>query len=140
MKAQDLRLGSSVKYKKGHVGNIVSIKGNDIEVDNEYLKGGIFDIKHFNPIPLTEDILLKCEGIEQYSTHANGTVYYQFKHEEPSKHLVVRVNKFDPVTFSIFNHSECDFTQLQFIKRVDFLHELQNGYYFLTGEELNVKL
>jgi hypothetical protein len=88
----------------------------------------------FEPIKLTEEWLIKF-GFESYSTHVNYNEL-QIKNKKPNKHIVVRLgiqNKY----FSVFNHSECDFTELQFIRQLDFVHQLQNLYFALTGEELN---
>ena len=41
--------------------------------------------------------------------------------------------------FNIFNHSECDFTEMQYLTEVKFVHQLQNLYFALTGEELTIK-
>ena len=122
------------------IGNWVFDSNNSIEreIQNIFTPQELWEIeelKAMQPIPLTEEWLLKF-GFESYSTHVNYNEL-QIKNKKPNKHIVVRLgiqNKY----FSVFNHSECDFTELQFIRQLDFVHQLQNLYFALTGEELTI--
>jgi hypothetical protein len=67
---------------------------------------GAMDLKDIDPIPLTEDLLLKC-GFADYS-------------DDGSKRIAL-------------------IKDLE-IKCPEYLHQLQNLYFALTGEELNVEL
>jgi len=56
----------------------------------------------------------------------------------PAKHIYIRtacsksINGF----FNLFNSSECDSSEIQFIKKLSYVHQLQNLYFALTQEEL----
>lgn len=79
-----------------------------------------------NPIPLTEDILLKC-GFKPYKSHFAGHWYENFYFElanlRPDDDLwVVRIFK---------HHMPGSYK---------YLHQIQNLWRDVTGEELEVKL
>lgn len=77
----------------------------------------------YQPIPLTEEILLKC-GFEE-----NGQ-YLAFKNIR----LYIYHSRFNSEYF-IF-----DFGMMEKFTEIQYLHQLQNLYFALTGEELEVKL
>lgn len=108
MKAEELRIGNYIIYQKEH---IIKCDIKDIElseIDRE-------------PIPLTEEILLKC-GFEFFD---NERIFNGFVIED-------------------FHNGNYYFTSGEGIKlhekHIEYLHQLQNLYFSLTGEELNVKL
>ena len=105
--AQDLRIGN---YILDGGGNIVKVTPQRIaDIDNKFVIN--------NPIPLTEDILLKCgfERIESKWRLKNGYHWIQ-------------VN-----LYSYFiNHIQHGL--------IEYLHELQNLYFALTKEELEINL
>lgn len=126
MKAQDLKKNNWV-YEMNSAKNI-QLTAKDIAFIEEH------NPANFSPIPLTPDELVKL-GFEECAKHVNY-IEVQLKSEQPSKHIVVRYG-LQRDYFSVFNHSNCDFTQLQFITEVKYIHEIQNVLYALTGEELN---
>lgn len=89
-------------------------------------------IEFIDPIPLTEDILLKC-GFEKKEIW-NGEVgeialtYYDYKGKIQISSLL------RPVTI------EYDRFYMYYGKYISYLHELQNLFYDLTKTELNVQL
>ena len=132
-----------IESKELRIGNLIY---NPVQKINLVVDGGLIatesmrekavkDYKGFEPIPLTEEWLDKF-GFEEYSKHINGDFELCIKSDKPSHHIVVRIYRGG---FSVFNHSECDFTQIQFINRVKHVHQLQNLYFALTGEELKIK-
>ena len=76
-----------------------------------------------NPIPLTEDLILKC-GFKQ-----------DVRLERILRHEYISLMHFG--TWSLFNEQEdMSFLDLP----LEHLHQLQNLYFAITGEELDVKL
>ena len=118
MNIQELRIGNYVSMnfdKEGQEYIIPTIVKELSEVNCRVLSKGEVFVTHYDnikPIPLTEDILLKCG--------------------EDNEHLMV-----DKLGFVIFKNGY----PYQFV-RDDYkhLHSLQNLYHSLRGEELNVEL
>lgn len=125
MKATELRIGNLATQDGEIINGVCSLTIHRCD------SGKI----HLEPIPLTEEWLVKF-GFEEYSKHINGDFELCIKSDKPSHHIVVRITRSN---FSVFNHSECDFTQIQFINRVKHVHQLQNLVHALTGEELTIK-
>jgi hypothetical protein len=104
MRAEDLRIGNYIIYQKEH---IIKCDLKDIElseIDRE-------------PIPLTEEILLKCGFVCDGDYYVNGNWLIEFDEENMSEFLIDN-------TAIVIKH----------------LHQLQNLYFALTGEDLNGKL
>lgn len=79
------------------------------------------------PIPLTEEILLKC-GFDFFNTclyHPVIKHQYQFRFYENDLYYGF--------------YGECEFIK-ETQQPIKYLHQLQNLFYSLTGEELNVEL
>jgi hypothetical protein len=82
-------------------------------------------VDDFEPIPLTEEILLKAgwmhwgDGIYKYSEHPNFNLWYASE--------TVRLN-YDPNFYSA----------TAFPVKYLYLHQLQNIYQIFTGEELQI--
>jgi hypothetical protein len=80
--------------------------------------------KDFDPIPLTEEILLKCGFIK--STLVEGCYFH---------------NQKERLYISIANQHAIHFGNINgVLVMIDYLHQLQNLYFALTGEELNIEL
>jgi len=130
LKASELRVGNWVKSfidfneYENHV-----VTPQTIEEINKFEKHG------YQPVPLTEDILLKC-GFERIggSAHIKSPVFGNYEWIELD---------WDGDHFNVFyrqgnTEGEID-TILQYIELVH-IHELQNWWKVNTGEELNVQL
>ena len=119
MKVSDLRIGNWVKYKKGHLGTISHIDYTGLIglTNNDYLDGGVFELSHFEPIPLTE------EWLEKF-----GFDYFGDDRWELKEFRLIKYNITNDWVYS------CD-EQQPIIKHV---HTLQNLYYCLTGNELTI--
>ena len=130
MKANELRIGNKVEYK-GEIVDIISINGVvysfgkiDIGIKtNDGFRG--VDLKKLFPIHLTEDWLLKF-GFTKRSTSNNCNKW--FKGENPVTHdwlfsLVWLVGHPTPFYQNGYH-------------MIKYVHQLQNLYYALTGEEL----
>ena len=145
MKASELRLGNYIQVNNGSnytgIGTVATMSNTGEENDVAYYdNNGLYeytDLRLFQPVPLTEEWLLKL-GFEAYSTHVNY-IELQIKSNKPSNHVVIRYG-LQRDYFNIFNHSECDFTEMQYLTEVKFVHQLQNLFYCLSGgEELTIK-
>lgn len=131
MKASELRIGNIVdNYRE------VFAKGwrwTNISHEDIYSIACGND-KNYRPIPLTEEILLKC-GFE-LKTWIDDSVVEAIKSriikgEIRDFQLVVRNGKFWHDRLYGYGYS---------YKLLEHLHQLQNLYFALTGEELKIEL
>lgn len=125
---QELRIGNYINFNDGSchddIRKIVGISTKDI---NTVVKGCHFAtaIRSNNliyPIPLTEEILLKC----------NATL-----------HGIEYIIKASALPFKFRFHSGiayCEMGNVYLGDRIQYLHQLQNLYNLLTGKELEIKL
>lgn len=109
MKSEELRLGNYV-FEQGEFVNITQIDES------------IVSYHGYEPIPLTEEILLKCGFEKQSAVYSLGA------------DLVIGI---DLDFVGIYNDRNEDDIELDCPK---YLHQLQNLYFALTGKELNIKL
>lgn len=113
MKASELKIGNHLRYPKK---NYFEITESDFKNDNFW-----YDIHDeiIEPIPITEDWLIRF-GFEPKVMHfqKTGSHFYVYKRHTDNQ-LVYRTNNFT--------------IELKFI------HQLQNLYFALTGEELKLK-
>jgi hypothetical protein len=119
MKASELRIGNYVYDTLGKVNRI------DLEAITYIVKEPRNQVK---PIPLTEEWLLKL-GFKQC-----GYEMLSWKHETllPSFDLDgINWADFDEPDYQFLNYKVADE-----ILRIDYVHQLQNLYFTLTGEEL----
>lgn len=125
MKANELRIGNLVKViTKGGYNNIGdtisidSISKNGVNSWSDMGSSGCNPYCGIEPIPLTEEWLLKFCAEENNSFCING---YNFSIHLESGQVS-------------FNYGE-----YENISTVQYVHQLQNLYFALTGEELQVK-
>lgn len=118
MKASDLRIGNLVE--QGEVRGIINFR---VFVGDEAIH-----ISNIKPIPLTEEILLKCGFENNYDV-----LYFYLDNDNYS--LCYNPKGFFISTFD-------DDEQISSINVPDFkhLHQLQNLYYAITNQELEIKL
>lgn len=114
MEANQCRLNNIVNYR----GQITTLTKNEMV---HFYRFSEF----YEPIPLTEEILLKC-GFEKGS-NIIGDCYY-IEHDFGVSDFVLNITK-----TSNFEIYELDL-------KIDYLHQLQNLYFALTNEELTVNL
>ena len=119
IKVQELKIGNrTIQGIVTQIGELITIKDNN---GFDYLH----DIE-LEPIPLTEDVLLKC-GFERKDNCNPNFHTYNF-------------NK-TSVRFSAYGSREITFNYgLTLVVHIKYLHQLQNIYFALIGEELNVNL
>lgn len=124
MEVQELRVGNYL-FKYGEVVKIVEIGIKHKGDTNYYLRSENdncgYWIDQFNPIPLTEEILLKC----CFEKRSDGD-YNLFKYSEV-----------DIIICNDFSSWQCDGINFS-VNRIKYLHQLQNLYWCLVGKELNI--
>lgn len=100
-------------------------------------KGLMVPAEHFEPILLTEDILLKCgfETSDFYKTH-----YFKYENIDNNLRGDVFCFNIDRNT-DLFNTGKTlSFSFRPFSLHLKYLHQLQNLYFEITGRELEINL
>lgn len=113
MKTSELRIGNYITQPNGD-NSVFRLEAEDEEVNT-------YPIEYISPIPLTEDWLVKFGFIDdQISFELNGFMLGWYRNDEfyylPTNQITVR-NKI----------------------QIKYVHQLQNLYFALTGEELTIK-
>lgn len=121
----ELMLGNYVNYYTSPT-KVIQISDDIITciVDNHklYLKNTIIE-----PIPITEEILEKCGFEKTYDD--NGFCKF---HKVENSFIEVFIYKYND---SLFRIGKTDANI-----EIKYLHQLQNSYFILTGEKLNIEL
>jgi len=127
MKPQELRIDNYVS----HNGHPVLVTGTMANISKmiavQYIKNDSLvytencNPKEIEPIPLTPEILVKA-GLLGQSLY-DGSFYYYFN---------------SPISF--YRADDKNGKNKQFLANIEFVHELQNLYHALTGEELEIEL
>tara|TARA_R110000803_G_scaffold69058_3_gene131241 strand:+ start:3349 stop:3720 length:372 start_codon:yes stop_codon:yes gene_type:complete len=121
IKAEELRIGNLVWHPIHGVGEVESISNHSILIKSNY---DPLVLPLFNPIPLTEEWLLKF-GFEYL---ADAQYWKTFKN--------LNFNWDKECGLYVFLETQEDNIQTEHIKHV---HQLQNLYHALTGEKLKIK-
>lgn len=92
---------------------------------------------NLNPIPLTEEILLKAGFEKESEDDKYGRVFLI-----PNTKYIIRIVNYGNPTkpdfgFSLEISDDKDWCS---IKRIYFIHDLQNTIFALTGEEIKIEL
>lgn len=126
MKATELRVGNLVSYSHKEI----NLDYTEVSINSLYLidRGFPYDAR-FKPIPLTEEWLVKF-GFNNYHCGWTGWFYLQ------DCNLVVRNMEDKFVALWDLRDDEFNHT---FLREIDSVHDLQNLYFSLTGEELELK-
>ena len=127
MKIQELRIGNKVSFKDTvvEIAGVSGIAYSFGAIDVTIFRGGkteMHDLKTLSPIPLTEEILLKCGFDENMvlSTIEGEIRYY------------------GDGDINIGGEDSCTLGMV-YIAKCKYLHQLQNLYFALTGKELEVR-
>lgn len=142
MKSNQLRIGNKVRDNNGFIFDVVSIHNDGtVYCDFEGNEGDAWEFDNNNPcqgIELTEEILLKCGfiNIKEYTYIILSHNLYGYIDElefffEPNEDVCI--------TFLQKEISQNDKSSV-FFRNIRYLNELQNLYFALTNEELNIKL
>lgn len=147
MKAHELRLGNYIvmKGKDYNHDNIFHDPDGDeiIKVDIHTLKGVLHGPEDYSPIHITSEILERCDfenrGIKQTSEFTKETVFVLYNIIDGTSSFVVAFieDSYDSEIFTEWQariDHDCIYT-----KELEYLHQLQNLYFALTGQELAIK-
>lgn len=124
MEAKELRIGNLVYTNRAHGKGEKQKK--TVEVNLHYLRQIEDNCNYIKPIPLTEEWLLK----------------FGFN-KEPDKSFTKRdIAIFLDKRFSsnlFMQENQGDFTWFSYECKIEYVHQVQNLYFALTGEELILK-
>jgi len=135
MEVKDLRIGNYVEFHhvtKGVIKNFSKVGSLSIGIDKTIFSIGvedyhfIADYKGIKPIPLTEEWLLKFGFKTDFYGGQGNVCYYASK------------GKFKIYSIEDNKSYQYDYT-LNMFTMIKHVHELQNLYHALTGEELTIK-
>jgi hypothetical protein len=123
VKANELRIGNFLQGEKGI--DVVS----EINMDSYASTTGIRTfLQNAKPIPLSEDWIKKL-GFTKSAPRVSRIISW---HEETSEFYIRRVR-------SNFELLRDNYDGSVYIKRIQFVHQLQNLYFALTGNELEIE-
>lgn len=126
MKANELRIGNYVQ-RIGYPLKVTGIKGGDVWVDGNAVELEYYVYDGINPIPITEEWLVKF-GFEKLNLYSlDRWIYNDFEIENMGKYFTVVV------------WSESCPHNTNYIGHCEYVHSLQNLYFALTGDELYIK-
>ncbi|WP_448607605.1 hypothetical protein [Paenimyroides ceti] len=142
MKAEELRIGNYVYYN----GKIIAVTPYAIKelyyIGDSHANSSV-DKRCYKPIPLSEEILLKCRAIKFPNKIFTNTFELRLKR---NKNIII--SDLETPNFMVFL-AEYDFENRKIEETVNvhnwdfeknmYLHQLQNLYYALTGKELEIK-
>ena len=150
MEAEDLRIGNFVYVDKEAIWKVVETSKWDKQTcvskpdSSGYSLEDNYGINRLSGIPLTEEILLKA-GFEHYLDYSyelnfldesNTAIHVDFDEDDLTKVARVCIGQEDPRIEKRDRAREW----VYFKKNIDSVHQLQNLYFALTGEELNIEL
>lgn len=129
IKANELRLGNRLLYRGEKMSTVDNLGHFFRTVDLNGIPNGSDDISDYQPIPLTTELLKslgwiwneECNSFEKYP---NGDARMNLQHRP--------VND----SYTMFNYV----LKAKIADNIYYLHQFQNLYFALTGQELNVKL
>ncbi len=125
LKSTELRIGNIVSFKGLWDGEIEAIEKIAIIIkDNE----GVFSIDSFEPVNLSAEVLQRYGFTKVNNAWVLPDYYDKSEFSTEWK-------------FSIWNswENEYEYNSAEFPVPLHSLHQLQNLYFTLTGEELNIK-
>ena len=135
IKASDLRIGNLVIYSNGSiVFKVIGISEFGIDIENEVEKTYI-EYDEFEPIQLTEEWLLKFGFNCVNNTKMVFKLYHNDKNADFSSLILKEVGNNPIWVYSVNNR----WTINPFPIDLKYVHQLQNIYFALTGEELIMK-
>lgn len=132
MKIQELRIGNKVSFKDTvvEIAGVSGIVYSFGAIDVTIFRGGkteMHDLKTLSPIPLTEEMF------------SEFTMKWGTDPQEPNALMVFKNGEFEVLKFK----DEDNFFYSNgrgFHADIIYLHQLQNLYFDLTGEEFDVEL
>lgn len=140
--ANELRIGNWIGFKYTHKGNEIIRHVRVIEIEEDMIinqDGGvrlslILSGDNAIPIPLTPEILQKA-GFKWNKGKKNLELFIRDRQDE---NIFITVHLSTP-----FDRTDCVYLYCQDgepVARTEYLHQLQNIYFALTGSELTLTL
>ena len=128
MKAQELRIGNWIEHNQNKKDMYTTVQPSTFSVNIE---------QHFKPIPLTEEWLVRFGfEIDQTSEEAYLKINTDFNNGSTFS-LDCFIADY---SFMINERSDDGDSHTSFIpKKLKYVHQLQNLYFALTGDELTIK-
>ena len=142
IQARELRIGNKALYENEII-EVVSISGLKYSFDGQdvviyipdYQAFTSVDILKLSPIPLTPELLEKCCGFKKATEyiydHKSGIIFDAPNDWNNPNNYPIGID---------CSRSLYGFNPEQIIIRTLTLHDLQNKFYSITGEELEVDL
>jgi hypothetical protein len=127
MKANELRIGNLFILPNGDIGKI---SYHEIR-----LMVVAIEKPDYQPIPLTEEWLLKFGFVQ--SSNNLGNTFHILKKDGVIVMLTIEHWTNTDINSKYHNHWHCEY--LLNGHKLQYLHQLQNIYFALTGEELTIK-
>lgn len=130
IKANELRKDNCILDQFGRIAIVVTIGfDSTVRLSTETYKCETMDLNYCNPIPITEEILLKCGFkkhifLNSFGVKENGYRIFSF---------TIRKSEWNDEYFLMYDWVGGNI-------EIKYIHQLQNLYFALTGEELTVKL
>jgi hypothetical protein len=141
MKPKELRIGNLVFDKKQkRIVTVWGFESNHDEIFVNYAQGsGVYfiDLKYIEPIPLTEEWLLKF-GFEKEEIDTEDFLEIKYKKQINEE---IFINYSDDFSCSLYYNearAEKDLGVLPKWEQIKTVHGLQNLHFALTGEELTL--
>ena len=138
MKANELRIGNYVNIE-GDVVKVKEIYEKSIHYTNgEYESYATEDFIH--PITLTEELLLRI-GFKK-NQHNDWWEYYPSREDEVS--ILMRDN-YTTIEYANLFHCPEDVTEVNYDSKLEFprriyIHELQNAYFLMSNQDMEIEL
>ena len=142
MDIKELRIGNIVRLKDNFVGGNAMVTGIMCDritaVNSVGTNIDTINIMYVEPIPITEEQLLKCG----FKKDRNGYLNY----EEYNDELSIRFSEnYTFIEYANLHFNPEDVTETNYCSSLEFpntlhLHTLQNIWHLLTGKELEIKL
>lgn len=141
---QDIRIGNIIYSENSHVSKVIGLAPYGHEVDcldgcdiviNEYYPDGevscalLSDSQESNPIRLTEEWVIKA-GFKRGLEYNNRNVFYSTGHHS----IDLQLSGTDIKPYLLDGHL------IRGLMPVEYVHQLQNLYFALTGTELKISL
>ena len=132
MTANELRIGNLIIGTNVYEGKVLTFErfNSDLDViffsDGSKWDSGEF-IEDIKPIPLTEEWLLKFGFIRHHSDYSNGIIY------------IKNVPDNTEFEWGVYPNELGSGIQIKNRILLHYVHQLQNLYFALTGEELTFK-
>jgi hypothetical protein len=119
MKANELRIGNLVNYNEGGIFKVIGIHEFGIDCEDE-IETTYMEYENFKPIPLTEEWLLKFGFEERMFGWWSDVLFLRTENRNGYFYDWQKTNQ----TTGTY---------------IEYVHQLQNLYFALTGEELTFK-